>query len=301
MAKDKAIGKRLRISKAQKNMFAAVAGASLILGISLVFSVYFLRYITFNSKVISEKGKAIEGYSDAIKRIGVCRSPSGRVYNNTELERCNPNEIDLTSIPGTLRYEVIMNVSQSEALESVGRNGLSICYDTSTNQKHSTDWMLERYRLATNDADREYYLEMIGMCSSLRVIPDALPSAANPLALGASLNKIFKISDYEPDGITPGRVQDSVNYPGLGEIGISLVVEGSSSETMTVLTNLEKSIREINIDTAHIEIKSSDSLKVEAAATAYYTKQAELTESYEVVKGNGKVTKDVEDATGGIQ
>ncbi len=301
MAKDKAIGKRLKISKAQKNMFAAVAGAAFILGISLVFSVYFLRYIKFNSKVISEKDKAITGYSNTIRDIGVCKAPSGKVYNNTELERCNPNEIDLSTISGTLRYDIIMNTSQSQELESVGRNGLSICYDTSTNKKLSTDWMLERYRLATTDADREYYLEMIGMCSSLRVIPDALPSAANSLALGASLNKIFKLSDYEPDGITPGRVQDSVNFPGLGEIGVSLVIEGSSAEAMTVLTNLEKSIREINVNTAHIEMKSSDSLKVEAAATAYYTKAASLTESYETVKGNGKITRDSGDATGGTK
>ena len=79
MARDKAIGKRLKISKAQQVMLGTVAGAALILGVCLVFSVYFLKYIKFNSKVISEKDQAIKGYSTAIKNIGVCKSPSSRI------------------------------------------------------------------------------------------------------------------------------------------------------------------------------------------------------------------------------
>ena len=300
MAKDNAIGKRLKISKAQQNMLGAVAGAAFILGISLVFSVYFLRYIKFNAKVISEKNKAIEGYSNAIRDIGICKKPSGKIYNNSELERCDPNDPDILSSldSKTLRYEVIMNVSQSKALESVGRKGLSICYNTTTNQKLTFDQLYEKYRLATTDADRAYYLEAIGMCSSLRVIPDALPSNANPLALGASINKIFQLSYYEPEGITPGRVETSEEFPGLGSIGVSLKIESTSEETMRILDNLEKSIREININTAHIELRSGNSLTLEAAATAYYTEPATLTEAIEVVRGDGTVTKD---ATGGAK
>ena len=293
MAKERAIGKRLKIDKAKQNMLGAVAGASLILGVSLVFGVYFLKYIKFNTKVISEKDLAIRGYSNAIENIGICGSPSGRIYNNAELERCDPNDPDLLNrISGTLRYNVVMNVSQNKALESVGRSGLAVCYNTANNQKLTFDELLSRYSLATKDADKEYYLEMISMCSSLRVIPDALPSAANPLALGASLNKIFQVSEYEPEGITPGRVQTSETYPGLGTIGVSLSIESSSAGTMRILNNLEKSIREIEVNTAHIELKSADNLKVEAAATAYYTEPAQLSEAIEVVRGDGRVTKD---------
>ena len=291
MAKEKLGPKRLKISKAQKNMFAAVAGAAFILGISLVLSVYFLRYIKFNSAVISEKGKAIEGYSNAIRDIGICKKPSGRFYNNSELERCDPNDVDLNSIPDTLRYNVIVNASQYESLESVGRTGLAICYDTATNTRKTFDWMLERYRYATKDSEKDYYLEMISMCSSLRVIPDALPSAANPLALGASLNRIFQVAKYEPEGITPGTETES-DIPGVGAIGVSLQIESDAETTMNVLKNLEKSIREIKIRSARIE-QSSGNLKLEASAMAYYTEPAELTESIEMVRGDGKVIKDV--------
>lgn len=289
LEKDGPISKRIKISKAQQNIFAAVAGASFVLGVCLVFSVYFLRYIKFNTTVISEKGKAITAYSNAIKNIGICKKPSGSVYNSSELDRCNPNDIDLESIPNTLRYNVIMNVSRDESLESVGREGLSICYDSATGKKLSFDRIYEKYDLATTDKDREYYLQMIGMCSSLRVIPDALPSSANALALGASLNRIFKLSGYEPEGITPGDIEAST-LQGIGGIGVNLEIESDSRTTMTVLQNLERSIREININTALIESKG-DLLRVQANATAYYTEPVTFLEKTEQVRGDGKIIK----------
>ncbi|MBQ1528147.1 hypothetical protein IIZ77_00680 [Candidatus Saccharibacteria bacterium] len=289
MAKSVAISKRLKIDKAKQNMLLAVAGAAFILGISLVFAVYFLRYIRFNSKVISEKDEAIRSYSSAISDIGICRKPSGGVYNSAELSSCKPDDVDLNSIPNTLRYNVIMNVSQNEALESVGRTGLPICYDSSTGKKLSFESLLERYRYATTETARENYLNMIGMCSALRVIPDALPSTANALALGASLNKIFQISSYEPEGITPGEAGES-DLPGIGAIGVSLQVESDAETTMRVIDNLEKSIREISIHTARIE-QGANSLNLDASATAYYTEPATLSENIETVFGNGRVVK----------
>ena len=290
MAKNLAIGKRIKIDKAKQNMLLAVAGASFILGISLVFAVYFLRYIRFNSKVISEKNVAIQGYSDAIRDIGICRKPSGKVYNGSELSGCDPNDPDLlNSVVGSLRYDVITNLSQNEALESVGRTGLPICYDSSSGKKVSLDSLLERYRYATTDVAKENYLNMIGMCSALRVIPDALPSSPNQLALGASLNKIFQLSHYEPDGITPGETGES-DLPGIGAIGVNLQVESGAETTMKVLDSLEKSIREINIRTARIE-QSNSQLRLEASATAYYTEPATVNENIETVFGDGRVMK----------
>ena len=297
MAKSIAVGKRLKISKAQQNMLAAVAGASLILGISLVFAVYFLKYIKFNGTVIAEKNAAIRGYSDAIRDIGICKKPSGRVYNNSELSLCDPNDADsLNSMPNTLRYNVLVNLSQDEALDSVGRTGLPICYNSSTGEKWSYDELMEKYRYADTDVAEENYLNMISMCTALRVIPDALPSSANPLALGASLNKIFQISKYEPEGITPGQTEES-SLEGIGSIGVTLQVESNAETTMSVLKNLEKSIREINIRSARIE-QSANTLRLEASAEAFYTEPATLNENIEVVRGDGTVTKN---NAGGVQ
>ncbi|MBR3319791.1 hypothetical protein IKG20_00570 [Candidatus Saccharibacteria bacterium] len=292
MAKfDKAIGKRLKISKAQRMMLLAVAGASLILGVCLVFSVYFLKYIKFNSVVISEKDRAVKEYSKAIKNLGVCKAPSGEIYNSSELKSCDPNTVSLNYLSGTLRHNVIVELAQSKALESVGREDLSRCYDTSTGKKRSFDWMLERYKNATTLKDEEYYLKMISTCSALRVIPDALPSAANPLALGASINKIFTDSKYEPDGITPGSVDES-SIPGLSSISVSLRIEASTSTTMDVLRNIEKSIREVNIKSARIETSGDrDILKIEANAEAFYTEPVTLNELIEEVRGDGRIIK----------
>ena len=95
MAKELQIGKRMKISEAQRNMFGAVVGASIALGMSLVLSVYFLKMIRFNAKVIAEKDDAIEGYSEAIRVIGVCKEPRGKVYSDNELSStsCTPNDI----------------------------------------------------------------------------------------------------------------------------------------------------------------------------------------------------------------
>lgn len=287
-----AIAKRVKISKSQQVMLGAVACASLILGVCLVFSVYFLKYIKFNSKVISEKNKAIEGYSSAIKNIGVCKAPSGKLYTVSELESCEPDDEDLSRLgTDTLRYKVIMELSKNENLESVARKGLSICFDSSSNQKVSVEELIEKYRMQTSEKEKAAYLERIAMCSALRVIPDALPSAANPLAVGASLNKIFTMSSYVPEGITPKETSES-SMDGIGSIGINLQIESSADNTMTVLNNLEKSIREYNIKTAKIE-RSGGSLKLEATAEAYYTEASSLNEVLEEVRGNGKVIKNV--------
>ena len=50
-----AVGKRIRITKIQQQMMLAVLGASLVLGAALVFSIFFMKYIIFNTTVIKEK------------------------------------------------------------------------------------------------------------------------------------------------------------------------------------------------------------------------------------------------------
>jgi len=286
MPKNIAVGKRLKIDKAQQNMLMAVAGAAFVLGVSLVFAVYLLKYIRFNTAVIGAKDTAIQGYSNTIRDIGICSSPSGKTYNKSELEMCNPNEVDLNTVTDSLRYDVIMNLSQNAALESVARTGLPICYDTSTNERYSFDKIYERYRYASNPTDRENYLNMIGLCSSLRVIPDALPSSENPLALGSSLNKLFQMSDYIPEGISPGEPSDSdLSVPA---IGLSLELETDTTTALRVLNNLEKSIRTFNVRSATIET-SGNTIHLSASALAYYTNPASLTESQMTVTGKGKV------------
>ena len=290
MAKNLEIGKRLKISKAQSNMLGAVAGASIILGMSLVLGVYFLKYIRYNAAVVSAKDEAIQSYSNAIRDYGVCKKPRGRVYSSSELKNCDPNNVRVGEVPGTLRYNVMVNMAQNEDLESVARDGLSICTDPNTNENYTYDQLYSRYETATNDDDKAAYLTIFGLCSSLRAIPDALPATKNELALMASLDKIFKASNWEPDTMSPGGDGESL-VDGLGAISVNLSVHTYSETTIKVLQNLEKSIREININTASIEWSTGDQLNLNASATAYYTEPGALEEGLITVRGNGKITK----------
>ncbi len=290
MPKNIAIAKRVKIDKAQQNMLAAVAGAALILGISLVFAVYLLKYIRFNTAVIGARDDAIHAYSDAIRNIGICTKPRGKYYNKSELEMCNPNDLNLklSSIPDTLRYNVVMNLAQDSALESVGRVGVPICYDASTNERYSFDKIFERYNHATSAAELEKYLNMIGVCSSLRVIPDALPSTRNQLAVGSSLNKIFSIAQYTPETISPSDDYAESDLFGIEAISFGLDIETDSVTAMRVIENLEKSIREFSIQSATIE-RGPSSLKITSRAFAYYIEPATLDESLVTVTGKGGV------------
>ncbi|MBQ7802270.1 hypothetical protein IJ380_00135 [Candidatus Saccharibacteria bacterium] len=287
MPKDIAIGKKLKIDKAQSNMMAAVLGASVVLGMSVVLGVYFLKYIRFNAAIISTKDKAIQGYSDTIKNVGVCRAPKGRTYSDNELNHCEPNEIKVSSLPNTLRENVMVNMASNEDLESVARNGLSVCIDGSTGEKMSYQKLMQKYETSTTEADKAANFEILMMCSALRAIPDALPAAKNDLALMASINKIFKVSGWEPDSMAPGGDATS-NIDGLGAIGVNLTLQTNMATTLKILQNMEKSIREININNASVNW-SNGGLVVNANAMAYYTEVSGLDEKIVTVKGDGKV------------
>lgn len=289
MAKELQIGKRLKISEAQKNMFGAVVGASVALGASLVLGVYFLKMIRFNAKVISEKDDAIEGYSDAIETIGVCKKPRFGTYSNNELNSCAPNEIAVSDVPNSLRSKVMVDMAQNENLESVGRTGIAVCTDTDTGEKLSYETLLRRFENATTEEDKEKNFKIFAMCSALRTVPDALPAAKNELALMASLDKIFKLSNWEPEVLSPGDPEEST-LTGLNAIGVNITAETDVPTVIRILQNMEKSIREINVDNASIEW-SGGQLQFNAKATAYYTKVAGLHEGIETVTGKGAVTK----------
>ena len=44
-----AVGKRIKIDKTKQQIMLLVLGASLVFGVCLVFSVFFIKYINFNT------------------------------------------------------------------------------------------------------------------------------------------------------------------------------------------------------------------------------------------------------------
>lgn len=274
-----AVSKRIKISKTQQQTLLITIVTAVILGVCLVLGIFFVKYIKFNGKVIAAKDAAISDYEKTIKNIGLCRDTNNDgKFSEDELKKCNPDALDSAMLPGTLRYNVMVNMANNPDLESVARDSLSDCFDTNGEK---IDWQ-QKFDETDNDEEQAKYLSMLKMCSALRVIPDALPAQANEEALMASLNQVFIISGWEPEALSPsGDIKNDT--AGLSTIPISLSVQADTATTMRVLDNIEKSIRTFELQTATISWSGDRFLALESQGTAYYTEDSGVAESNQTV------------------
>jgi hypothetical protein len=138
----------------------------------------------------------------------------------------------------------------------------------------------------------------------IQVILDALPSDANSLALGASLqNKLLSginglvLNSLQPIPVTGveslnGNGSNVNNSTGLSatqtsqsqnEITFTFSVTGSTAALKQVLLNLEKSIRTINVTSLEIQSQGTGSVMT-VSACAYYEPARVVQLTDEVVK-----------------
>lgn len=282
MAKEVAIGKRLKISQAQQHMLLAVFGAAIVFGACLAATLYFVKLISFNAEVIAAKEAAIRAYSDTIKNVGVCTKPRGDTYSDDELKACNPNTTSLSAVSGTLRSNILQGVASNVNLSMVSKESGTNCLNTQTGRNWTYDELQEKYNNAETDAEADVASALMKTCSALRVIPDALPAIKNESALLSSLNQVFIISGWEPESLSPSINTDD-GTEDIRPIDVSLSVEADAETTIRVLNNIERSIREFNINTATIEW-DNDGLNLKARATAFYVDKTELIETTNVIK-----------------
>ena len=282
-----AISKRLKISEAQQYMMLAVLGAAVILGVALSLGLHFVDQIAFNARVIGAKDEAIKTYSNVIEQVGVCVAPKGDVYTADELKKCNPNSIEVSEIPGTLRATILGDMAANKSLNAVVREGDTDCLNPSTDKTFTYEELNQLYNEADSEEELASASKLIKSCSALRVIPDALPAYRNEEALLSSLNKIFIMSGWEPESLSPSGSSSENGLDGLGSIALNLSVEANSEVTLRVLSNIERSIREFNVEQASIEWNGGG-LTLQALATAYYVEESELTEVSETVDPKGE-------------
>ncbi|MDO4611890.1 MAG: hypothetical protein Q4B29_00275 [Candidatus Saccharibacteria bacterium] len=289
MAKEVAIMKRAKISQAQQLMLLSVLGASLVLGAAISLVVYFLGLISFNANVIAEEEKAIVSYSNAIEEIGICTSPSGEIYTDEELNKCDPNSIETSLVPGTLRANILENMAANEALASVPNENSSECMNPFTNKNYTYEELQGFYSSAETSEELNAASKLIQSCSALRVIPDALPAFKNEEALLASLNKIFLISGWEPDSLSPTGTSTLASFgTNLNSLSLRLAVEANTATTMRVIDNIEHSIRDFSIERATIEWGGNNTLILQAQATAFYMTPSTLQETTKNMKGGSQ-------------
>ena len=281
--------KRAKITQAQQYMLFAVFGAAVVLGASVAIIIKSVNKISYNSNVIAEEEKNIVVYSNAIKDIGVCPKPSGTIYSSEELNKCNPDNVQASRVPNTLRSNILTSMAANTALNSVDKSLPSVCTTSKTGKSYTYSEREDIYNDAPTDAEISAASDLIETCSALRVIPDALPAFKNEEALLASLNKIFLDSGWHPESLSPtGDVALADFGTNLNVMSLRLSVEANTGITKTVLSNIERSIREFNINRATIEWASSETLVIQAQASAYYMNESALQEATKTVKQGGK-------------
>lgn len=276
--------KRTKISKAQQMTMLEVLVASLVLGTCMVMSLFLIKYIKFNTRIISEKNEAIGEYDQTIRNVGVCvdKDRNGRL-SNEEIEGCDPNAILLSEVSGSLRANVLSLMAENTDLELVARQRNEGCYDA-TGERIDFNKLYEQ---STDDVERQQYMQSAKICSALRVIPDALPAQRNTEALMASLNQIFILTGKEPDNLSPGDGVVSSRVAGVVGIPVNMRLEGSANEVVKALIDVERSIREFDIDTATIEW-TARGIGVQASARAYYLDDAQDMEITETLYASDK-------------
>lgn len=287
MAKGSALSKRIKISEAQQTVILACLGASVMLGVSLALVTNYFNQIGFYADIIGKEDQAISNYSQTVANMGVCVKPKGQVYTRDELKRCNPNLTDISSVAGSLRYNILYNLASNEGLGSVQRYN-SACINPESELPWTYDEMDEMINEAQTDDEFIAANTLMKTCSSLRVVSDALPDYKNESALLASLNKIFNLSNTIPESISPADSYES-EYDEMEEVPvlqvneISFSLESPVSSIYTFLTNMEKSIREFAPTTAKLEYLG-DRLDFSLQAKAFYVEKAGLDEQNTVVK-----------------
>ena len=291
MAKEVAVGKRAAISEAQQSTLLIVLGASVLLGVAISLISHFSRQIAFNAEVISKQDEAIVNYSNTIKNTGLCLAPSGEAYTKEELANCNPDEIESSQVPGTLRANILENMADNKALNSVPNVSNPDCRKPETEEQYTYKELKKIMDEAENSKDtnqKTAAFQLMKSCSALRVIPDALPAFKNEEALLSSLNKLFKVSGWEPENLSPSGATIDMNLPaGLNAISVNVSVEADTGTTMNVLNSIERSIREFNIERATIEWGSDNTLQLQAQATAYYMDKSGVAESTTTISAEG--------------
>lgn len=283
--KEVAISKRIKISEAQKFMLISVFGASVVLGIAIALVSYFIRQISFSTRIIMTQEQSIANYSAVIKNTGACKAPKGSIYSSEELKNCTPDSIESKEVEGSLRYNILNTLASNDSLNSVPNEDNSSCINPRTNKNYTYKELSNIYHNSNGSEELNAASQLIKSCSALRIVPDALPAFKNEEALLASLNKLFKVSGWEPESISPSSNTSESEVPeGLNGIAVNVSIEADSGTTTNILHNIERSIRDFNIESASIEWSGSNRLLLNGQASAYYADKAFISESKKMLK-----------------
>lgn len=269
-SKDKnkaALGKRAKIDSAKRNMFIAIAAASVVLGVTLVGVVYLAKVIKFNNDVIGEKEEAIKG-----------------------IEKVQENLKSLSA--------AVEGMSSNEYLESVARKRSSSC----TNEKlESFQYSLSQLQIArTCTALRVIPDSMPGSYNE-----EATKGSMQQLLMWAkdvSGDYEIKTINTERSASIPARLSVASSTDSFEQaqqklsvepIGVSISVSGRSSDIMKALSSIESSVRPYDVDSFSISLAESGDTVIDLSATyvSYYSNNKSITINKKTLCADGESTE----------
>lgn len=232
-----AIAKRSKIDSMRRNMFAAVCIASVILGVSIVGVIRLSKSIAFNSKVISEKEKIINGYTQI----------------QSDLETLKDN---------------VSNLVSNENLESVARYRANECYGNSTREIDNEEYRDQAIELARTCSALRVIPDALPSSNNM----EATLSSMNQL-LYWSNNKngvIFESLSSDYGGDAGSEVTESVHV-----VSVNVEMQDTADNIHGALAEIENSVRNFDISSANISWNgrslASGELKFSAIYSAYYS------------------------------
>lgn len=249
--------KRLKITKAQRTMFVTVCLASIAVGITFVLSVYLVKVISFNGKLLTQKGYVV----DALKQ----------------------DQSNLESLAGQ-----ISDLTKNENLESVARTRTV----TDCSGFYGIDMSLEGVKT-------EEEVEKVRRCSSLRVIPDAMPATSANISLddvdtttriqlglimdkagvdlSADSESAVSLEDTGYSGGSISSTSGSILEP-YSMLEANINIEGDLSKMKTFLSIIDKTIRNFDLQQATIEMPTdgSNNFNFTGSYYTYYTNPVDL-------------------------
>lgn len=204
---------------------------------------------------------------------------------------------DYKSVQGSLDKisSKVNELRDDERLEVVARTRSADCLNISTKS-------LEELNI--ND------LELAKICTSLRIIPDALPTKLNEEATMASFNQLVLWADpaiviqgiskadvgipsdtssdssSSSSSASDGSSEGGVTGGNLNAIGLSVTIEGETNNVQHILDTIERSVRNYDISSANVSFVSigtdengnstGSGLQLGAIYRAYYSEPTDL-------------------------
>lgn len=144
-AGDPALRKRQQIAKANRMMFIWVAGASVIVGVALVLSIFLVQKLLFNEKVLSKKQETVRTLVDNNKVVNSLKENARVLNTNQDLLDSRAKDEDtalqaiLDALPSEPNSSALGASLQNELLPGDGIQVESLTVDSISGSEDTSD------------------------------------------------------------------------------------------------------------------------------------------------------------------